>query len=192
MKIENQKLTGKEAFKNYYYIVPPYQREYVWKAKNVEQLLTDIYDECQNGEQSEYFIGSTVANRAIAGGPTYEVIDGQQRLTTLFLALCAFKSLFSKQADFSQLIQQLIFSAETDEKGKIVKNPRLVLQYEDSVETLQRILDGHGRADNLAGASLRIADSFDTICKYLSANFSSDKALKEFYGYFTNKVAFIL
>ena len=127
MKIENQKLTVKEAFKNYYYIVPPYQRDYVWQTKNVEQLLTDIHDEFQKGEQSEYFIGSTVANRAGTDSVTYEVIDGQQRLTTLFLALCAFKRLFREETDFSQLIQQLISSAEINEKGKIVKNPRLVL-----------------------------------------------------------------
>lgn len=191
MKIENQKLTVKEAFKNYYYIVPPYQRDYVWQTKNVEQLLTDIHDEFQIGDQTEYFIGCTVANRAAVDSATYEVIDGQQRLTTLFLALCAFRILFSGEADFSQLILQLISSAEINEKGKIVKNPRLILQYEDSFETVQRILEGEGTTDNLTGASLRIRDAFDTIQKYLSANFSTGEALKEFYGYFTNKVSFI-
>lgn len=157
MKIENQKLTVKEAFKNYYYIVPPYQRDYVWQTKNVEQLLGDIHEEFQKGDQSEYFIGSTVANRAGTDNATYEVIDGQQRLTTLFLALCAFKNLFKEQADFSQLIQPLISLMR---KGKSLKihvysyNTRtLSIPYSESwmemVRTTGYLINYHGSLSSL-------------------------------------------
>jgi uncharacterized protein with ParB-like and HNH nuclease domain len=60
--------------------VPDYQREYVWTDKEVHQLLDDINDE-MGGSAKEYFIGTILVS------PTdmknhYEVIDGQQRLTT--------------------------------------------------------------------------------------------------------------
>ena len=97
MKIESQKLSITDAFRNLSYIVPPYQREYVWKEKNISQLLNDIYEEYIDDRNSEYFIGSIVVNKREDG--SYEVIDGQQRLTTLFISLCALKTLFENSPE---------------------------------------------------------------------------------------------
>ena len=44
-KIENHKYNIDEAFRECFYIVPDYQREYVWSDKEVHQLLEDINDE---------------------------------------------------------------------------------------------------------------------------------------------------
>ena len=44
-KIENHKYSIEEAFRECFYIVPDYQREYVWTDKEVHQLLDDINDE---------------------------------------------------------------------------------------------------------------------------------------------------
>lgn len=63
------------------YSIPLYQRDYAWEEKQIVQLIEDIND-VNPGEN--YYIGSLiVANR----NNTYEVVDGQQRLTTLFLLL---------------------------------------------------------------------------------------------------------
>lgn|GEM_PF-1619568 len=48
-KIENHKYSIEEAFRECFYIVPDYQREYVWTDKEVHQLLDDINDEI-NGQ----------------------------------------------------------------------------------------------------------------------------------------------
>lgn len=60
------------------YYIPLYQRAYAWTEKQINQLIEDIYD--YSGDN--YYIGSLVVYRR-AGN--YEVIDGQQRLTTLLL-----------------------------------------------------------------------------------------------------------
>ena len=54
-------LTVEKSLKNNFYIVPDYQREYVWEAdKEVAQLLTDVYEAYYAGRNKEYFIGTTV------------------------------------------------------------------------------------------------------------------------------------
>ena len=64
------------------YVVPIYQRNYAWGEDQITQLLQDIYDASQKDE-SNYFIGSLVVLLRTDG--VFEVIDGQQRLTTLHL-----------------------------------------------------------------------------------------------------------
>src|SRR5260221_3860544 len=77
-----------------FYAVPDFQREYVWQNENVVQLLEDIcdglYDE--NGSlvlNAEYFIGSLVLYQDAEG--IFQLIDGQQRATTLFIILCVLR-----------------------------------------------------------------------------------------------------
>ena len=73
------------------YRIPMYQRRYAWGASEVEQLLHDLLN-CP--QDKPYYIGSLVVfkNKAENGEPiSYEVIDGQQRLTTLLLIAAYFK-----------------------------------------------------------------------------------------------------
>ena len=72
--------------------VPKYQREYTWKKGQWEQLLNDIVD-----NDPGYFMGSIICvndSPEVAPGDelVYEVVDGQQRLTTLSLLLAAIHS----------------------------------------------------------------------------------------------------
>ena len=63
------------------YTIPLYQRAYAWEDKQLIQLIEDI----QNvAEETNYYIGSLIVSKQ-AG--KYEVVDGQQRLTSLFLLL---------------------------------------------------------------------------------------------------------
>ena len=64
------------------YVVPLYQRNYAWQESQIQQLLQDIYDNSKTLD-SNYFIGSLVVLQRPDG--VYEVIDGQQRLTTLHI-----------------------------------------------------------------------------------------------------------
>ncbi len=60
------------------YVIPLYQRAYAWTDTEIEQLIDDIVE--HNGDW--YYIGSLIVYKR---GEEYEVIDGQQRLTTLLL-----------------------------------------------------------------------------------------------------------
>ena len=70
------------------YTVPIYQRNYAWAAEQIEQLITDVLDSIDDGRES-YFLGNLVVTRRPGRGEDFEVIDGQQRLTTLSLLLSA-------------------------------------------------------------------------------------------------------
>ncbi|AZY50870.1 DUF262 domain-containing protein [Bordetella avium] len=69
------------------YTVPVYQRNYAWGSEQIEQLISDILDASKEGEQS-YFLGNLVTQqRTLRSAQGFEVVDGQQRLTTLYLLL---------------------------------------------------------------------------------------------------------
>jgi hypothetical protein len=78
------------------FLIPVFQRYYSWKLENWQQLWDDIetlFDE--NGQPQSHFMGSLVFIPVlpipIQGNPQYQVIDGQQRLMTLSLLLCALR-----------------------------------------------------------------------------------------------------
>jgi len=86
-----------------HYHIPKYQREYVWSKTEWETLINDI-----NENDPDYFIGSiiVVSNHDDRPGSEkiYQVVDGQQRLTTLTILLCAvYKKLFQLKSELTEL-----------------------------------------------------------------------------------------
>jgi|GEM_PF-458306 len=63
------------------YIISLYQRAYAWEDKHLIQLVEDIADVSKD---ANYYIGSLIVSKQ---GNKYEVVDGQQRLTSLYLLL---------------------------------------------------------------------------------------------------------
>lgn len=63
------------------YVIPLYQRAYAWEDRQLVQLIEDIQDV---DEDASYYIGSLIVSKQSG---RYEVVDGQQRLTSLFLLL---------------------------------------------------------------------------------------------------------
>jgi len=133
-------------FRNDNYIVPIYQRNYAWRKKEIEQLLDDINDYVCNESLKEknYYIGSLVIYRRSNG--VLEVIDGQQRLTTLFILLSVLRS--SSKIDFSPC--NLIFESRvkstnalkkisTDEHVDENLNPRIIDAQKIIEERLKRL-----------------------------------------------------
>lgn len=70
---------------NAQYVIPRYQRAYAWEYDEIVQLIEDIYDAAS--DDSNYYIGTLIVYKTKDDPETYEVIDGQQRLTTLYLLL---------------------------------------------------------------------------------------------------------
>lgn len=87
METTNLGKSIKEIFDGQYkYIVPLYQRNFAWRQEQIEQLLQDVYEAYKAYKENNagnYFIGSLVVLKRSNGD--FEVIDGQQRLTTLSL-----------------------------------------------------------------------------------------------------------
>lgn len=78
----------KELFHSDNYIIPIYQRNYAWGESEITQLIQDIVDYCKKDRNSNYYIGSLITyERRVDGKTFFEIIDGQQRLTTLTILL---------------------------------------------------------------------------------------------------------
>ncbi|WP_111496166.1 DUF262 domain-containing protein [Marinobacter bohaiensis] len=90
------------------FVIPSYQRPYVWSDEDVIKLFGDIRD-AFGAKEPHYFIGSVLsAQHDVNGSKVYELIDGQQRTTTLMLLSLAFKAadVQSQLADASVLGDQ--------------------------------------------------------------------------------------
>ena len=72
------------------YIVPLYQRSYRWEKKHWQTLWDDLVELCESAGPRTHFLGSLVTMQTTSvpeGVPKYFLIDGQQRLTTIFILL---------------------------------------------------------------------------------------------------------
>lgn len=86
--LDARKVTVQELLSSHGLEIPDYQRPYRWTERNVEQLLQDVNDALKDGKR-DYLIGSVILHRE---GDGLDIVDGQQRLTTLCLILKALRS----------------------------------------------------------------------------------------------------
>jgi len=81
------------------FIIPSYQRPYVWGYEQIEKLLSDFYEAFLRNDEY-YYIGTVLLHKQ--DDVFYQVIDGQQRFTTLWLLAVSFKIL-SKNLESSEI-----------------------------------------------------------------------------------------
>jgi len=101
----------------FFYQIPDYQRPYSWDKDNLSDLIEDLTDAYNNSSDENYFCGSLVVVEN-QKEDRYDVIDGQQRLTTFTILFCVFRDFFEeklsiKSKDFINLSIQ-----DKYEKGK--------------------------------------------------------------------------
>ena len=78
------------------FVIPVYQRNYDWKIENCKQLYDDLVKVIRN-KRKNHFFGSIVSTYNPDGdNEEYQIIDGQQRLTTVSLLLLAMYNLMEK------------------------------------------------------------------------------------------------
>jgi hypothetical protein len=199
-RIENHKYSIEEAFRECSYIVPDYQREYVWTDKEVHQLLEDINEQVDAGGAREYFIGTVLVS------PTdqknhYEVIDGQQRLTTFFLLLCALKHVFQGEPQ-RQTVSGLIATSYTDHEGATHTSLKLEPRYENAGEVMAKLVELDAdppavragiQAAGIAsfGSLENLVNAYSTLYRYLKDNYDDVLKLRRYWGYLANNVVFI-
>ena len=78
--------------RDYEFQIPVYQRPYAWDLEQVGELFDDLVDAMGRGEDEPYFLGSVVLIKH-GDDPKSDVVDGQQRLTTLTMLLCVLREL---------------------------------------------------------------------------------------------------
>ncbi|WQY38106.1 DUF262 domain-containing protein [Helicobacter pylori] len=83
-----------------YYQIPTYQRPYQWTEENCEKLLDDLLSSYECYKESDYFCGSLVliaiGTDSETNATTYDIVDGQQRLSTFILLAKVLVTLYDK------------------------------------------------------------------------------------------------
>lgn len=193
--IESKDLTVGELF-NDFYVVPSYQREYVWEKKQVEQLLEDVLAEySSNSKGSEYFLGSIVVCAGNDG--VYDLIDGQQRMTTSYLLLCGLRDHlkeFDPKAPMETL-KKHIAACDVGGDGEDIFRYRVSLQYEDSCNVLETIAGERASITDITAETRSVQNivaAYETMRSFLREKFGDDfSAAKRFYAFFTKNVKLI-
>ncbi len=189
--INNPKQSISSCFKMTHYVVPQFQREYVWETDEVNQLLDDLLSAFNADREKEYFLGTTVVFRS--GDDILQLIDGQQRMTTFFLILCAIAKRYEKEHAKADSFKNLIYTATTDADGNDQTSFSLELQYEESTDCLAAVWEDKIPEDTrkLPGSSQRIYNAYSDITKKLDQAFSTFDEYKKFAAFFTSRVVFI-
>ncbi|MDZ8052826.1 MAG: DUF262 domain-containing protein [Aulosira sp. ZfuVER01] len=195
--IESRDYTLEQLFKDFY-VVRDYQREYVWEEKQVGELLEDVYKQYsdnKSGSDWEYFIGSIIVCDSQG---VYELIDGQQRMTTTYLIFCAIRDYREqiKPQEPLDSLKVLIASSHVDQNGNERFRDRVELQYEDSRGVLEKIARKNDINDIKDTSSVKkIKKAYQVALDFFKKEFGEDESavqeVKQFYACFIKNVKLV-
>ena len=205
-QIESAKVVIQEVFSRFWFRIPDYQRAYVWGKDEISELIDDVNHASEHNPEGQYFLGSMVlcsTARDVDGVDfqEYELLDGQQRLTTLMLMLACIRDRVT-DPKLSEACRGMLFQEENKWK-KIPGRNRIVYDIRDNVgdfiERYVKIDDGTRSADlagiasdknlslaNMAGGMRTLHASFDD-----KEKFPSESDFDRFVGYLLNNALFI-
>ncbi|GAA9092088.1 DUF262 domain-containing protein [Helicobacter pylori] len=111
-----------------YYQIPMYQRPYQWTEENCEKLLDDLLSSYECYKESDYFCGSLVliaiSKDSETNATTYDIVDGQQRLSTFILLAKVLATLYDKDKDLNKISRDFLEKSLGDTDGE--KRKRLI------------------------------------------------------------------
>ncbi len=184
-----------------HWIVPDFQREYVWKDRQVQTLLRDVNDAYTQAEE-QYFLGALVWFPLPDTG-LRAVIDGQQRMVTLFALAAAIRDrvrhlrLDEGSEEGGELLQEL----EAFLRDKHVvggksrgKRNRLTLSYTHLDQTLDALRQGHGPNLTLPHGDLsrrRMIKAYKLCAAYVEGLEDDEATLQAFFDWLTNALLFV-
>ena len=118
------------------YQVPIYQRPYSWDSEQIEELWDDIFTAFESDEP-EYFLGSIILTRN-KEGKYLDVIDGQQRLTTLMILFCVLRDLYYKDHQDLTKRNRVLGRIKNIEDGR--ERLKFITQYQNQNEFEEEII----------------------------------------------------
>ena len=149
---------------NIQFQIPIYQRTYDWTWKNVRQLYDDILRAGRAEQDNYHFIGAItcmILPKPIRENVTrYQIIDGQQRITSLMLLLRALRDANGEKTGFTEaMINDLLFNIN-EEKGK--ESYHKMVMFEDDNRAFTEIME-----DGSTASSGHVAANFRHFTKWL-------------------------
>ena len=195
-RIEAEKSNLQRFFKDFWFSIPEYQRPYVWKEDNVSELLEDLWESFITNKNKEYFVGSIVLKKISENGieNEYEVLDGQQRLTTFALIFNVLKNMFSEDTQLVQALSECLYQ-EGNKYTKTPERQRIVFKIRGKSNEFftnfikENRMDINEKEDisvkNIKNAISTIEEFFEEKRK------EGEERVKEFIAYLLNEVVLI-
>src|SRR2546421_693252 len=113
-----------------YYLVPGYQRAYSWEDEQVEELWDDLFSAFQEQNVS-YFLGPVILTRSSEDDRYYEIIDGQQRLTTLTILFCVLRDRYFQNE--KKILNRIKSLEEGRYRLRLITQMHYQSQFEDEI-----------------------------------------------------------
>lgn len=200
-EITASKITLQKLFsEDFWFLIPEYQRSYVWQSDNINELIDDLYYAYENKPDNEYFLGSLVLKEMPNSSfPEYEVLDGQQRLTTFFIMLAVLRDVVSSDGA-KQTIHKKIYQEENFLEN-IPARMRITYKIRDRVHGfIERYIissDGTNKIDELTSLiesdNISISNMANAILvlKRTISNTIDESHLQNFIRFIFNNALFI-
>ncbi|GAA7512694.1 DUF262 domain-containing protein [Helicobacter pylori] len=130
-----------------YYQIPDYQRPYQWTEKNCEKLLDDLFSSYEYYKGSGYFCGSLVLivinTDSETNAETYDIVDGQQRLSTFILLAKVLATLYDKdlKPTSRELLEKSLGDIDGEKRERLHFNAMGLNAKDDFVYALEHFND---------------------------------------------------
>ena len=149
MDAENQSI--RDLLGKYCFHVPDYQRSYSWKSENIDEFLDDLFNVVHSTQaDARHFLGAVTMTKRDEQHDAVDLIDGQQRMITIFLFLYVIlgeyrSTRFSDKATgrADELLRKLAYLNDDGERT----GSRLVLGEFNRTFFDDFIIDGHNKSD---------------------------------------------
>lgn len=165
-EIKSEKILVKDIFSNLWFRIPEYQRPYVWGNDQIDDLLDDLIFALEEKPNQDYFLGSFVYQIKRAdknNGQNFDendLLDGQQRMTTLFLLFACIRDL-SDNDNLKGSCQNSIYQ-KGDEFDAIPERIRLAFairhEVQDFVEKHIKVVGGTDKENDLKSLKNKSTD----------------------------------
>lgn len=203
-EIKCEKKVIREIF-NMWYCIPDYQRAYVWDTDQVRDLLDDTISAYRENKEAQYFLGSMVLkinekSENNVSYTEYELLDGQQRITTVFLILACMRDMLTDYLQYQNSLAGFVYQAE----DAILQQPermRIIFNIRSDVRDFvnEHIKPLHGTCDDaLLKEKMQAKDVNISIRNMANAMLVAHEFLEEnksdiigYLSYFLNKVLMI-
>ena len=165
-----------------YYQVPDYQRPYSWETEQIEVLWDDLFTAMEIDQES-YFLGAIILTSP--GDGYFEVVDGQQRLTTLTILLCVIRDLYLKKDN--ALINSIKSLVDGKYRLRLITQSHYQNQFEkeilDKVKFHEKLSKEKREKDPFINATLIFQEKLRAV--------ENVKKIKKFLDYLMNRVIMI-
>jgi hypothetical protein len=192
--MENNKFTTEiysiKQLDKHRFIIPAYQRPYVWSDEQINKLLSDFYEAFSRNDEY-YYIGTILLKEQKQN--LFQLIDGQQRFTTLWLIAVAFKIL-NKNSDFDKSFLKVGDELRLDFAIRKQIKSYLLSLMEKQANAQNQYLDSEIENDDYL---VHIAEAITIIVSQLQSlqfdnSRDSSRMLQDFGNYIFEKIYFVV